>query len=146
MIRLTIPGEPIGKARPRVYPVKMRSGRVVHRGVTPEKTVRFETQIRERFASVYPNHVPLTCAVRMEVRAFFSIPRSASVARAESMRQNRIHVMKRPDVDNCLKIVADALSGLAYRDDAQIIWADIRKQYSETPRLEITVSELGGGS
>lgn len=137
MIHLTIPGEPIGKARPRWSP---------HGTYSPEKTVRYETQIRERFAAVYPGHVPLTCAVKFEARAFFGIPKSASVTKAEAMRLNRIQPTKKPDASNVLKIAEDALNGLAYRDDAQIVWADIRKGYSEAPRLEIIITEIGGAS
>jgi Holliday junction resolvase RusA-like endonuclease len=134
VIHLVVPGEPIGKARPRWSQ---------HGTYTPTKTVNYETQIKERFAAEHPGHIPLTCAVRMEVRAFFSIPKSASRTKAEAMRLNQITPTKKPDADNCLKIVADALNGIAYRDDSQIVWAEIRKGYSEVPRIEIVISQVG---
>lgn len=134
MIHLVVPGEPIGKARPRWSQ---------HGTYTPTKTVNYETQIKERFAAEHPGHIPLTCALKLDVKAFFAIPKSASRTRAENMRLNRITPTKRPDADNVLKVVADALNGIAYRDDSQIVWAEVKKGYSEVPRLEVTISVVG---
>lgn len=49
---------------------------------------------------------------------------------------------KKPDIDNIAKAVLDALNSVAYRDDTQIVELQIRKQYSEKPRLEICMEEL----
>lgn len=49
---------------------------------------------------------------------------------------------KKPDIDNIAKAVLDALNSVAYRDDIQIVELQIRKQYSEKPRLEICMEEL----
>lgn len=49
---------------------------------------------------------------------------------------------KKPDIDNIAKAVLDALNSVAYRDDTQIVELQIRKQYSEKPRLEIRMEEL----
>lgn len=51
---------------------------------------------------------------------------------------------KKPDIDNIAKAVLDALNSVAYRDDIQIVELQIRKQYSEKPRLEICMEELEG--
>ena len=49
--------------------------------------------------------------------------------------------LKKPDADNILKVVADALNGIAYQDDKQIVLAEARKAYSEMEGLYITVEE-----
>lgn len=49
---------------------------------------------------------------------------------------------KKPDIDNVVKAVLDALNKVAYRDDNQVVELQIRKQYSERPRLEICIEEL----
>lgn len=49
---------------------------------------------------------------------------------------------KKPDIDNIAKAVLDALNSVAYRDDTQIVELQIRKQYSEKPRLEICMEKL----
>jgi len=49
--------------------------------------------------------------------------------------------IKIPDTDNIIKIVADALNGVAYRDDAQIVRVEASKFYGEKPRLFIRIEE-----
>jgi Holliday junction resolvase RusA-like endonuclease len=63
----------------------------------------------------------------------------------ELMESGFIKRDKRPDYDNISKAVSDALNGLAYSDDGQIVSASIEKLYSGRPRLEIELekTELG---
>lgn len=133
MIRLTVPGDPVGKARPRV----VRGGHAF----TPTKTVNYETQVRERFAAEYPGFVPLSGPVALVLTAFFRVPQSRSGRQRAAMLAGEIHPTVKPDVDNLLKIVADSLNGLAYLDDKQICAAQVVKKYADAPRVEITVKE-----
>ena len=50
-----------------------------------------------------------------------------------------IRPTKTPDYDNIGKIISDALNGVAYRDDAQIVEANISKYYSNLPRVEVMI-------
>ena len=102
MIRLVIPGPPCGKQRPRVT----RQGHAY----TPEKTVNYETLVREIFAANYPRHTPLTGAVCMGI-TIYMMPSKADRKRLKE--DQRLRPMKKPDIDNVLKIVADSLNGLA---------------------------------
>jgi Holliday junction resolvase RusA-like endonuclease len=131
MIKITVPGNPMGKQRPRV----MRSGFTY----TPKKTVNYETQIRERFAASFPNHTPISEAVRMELKIFMYIPKSTSQKKLTQMINREIRPTKKPDIDNIVKVVADALNGIAYADDKQIVSLVVEKYYSVRPRVEIGV-------
>lgn len=53
-----------------------------------------------------------------------------------------IRPTKKPDWDNIGKIVTDALNGVAYHDDAQIVDAQVRKFYSKDPRVEIIIQDI----
>jgi Holliday junction resolvase RusA-like endonuclease len=55
------------------------------------------------------------------------------------MLAQRVWPTKKPDADNILKLVADALNGLAYVDDKNIVTAHAHKVYSDRPRLEINI-------
>lgn len=44
---------------------------------------------------------------------------------------------KKPDVDNALKLVMDALNTRAYRDDVQVAGGLLLRQWSETPGTEV---------
>ena len=142
MIELEIPGEPVGKRRPKVFPVKTRAGFIVRRGVTPEKTLSYETLIRELFAVKYPGFRPLEGPLALEVEAFLGIPKSASRKKREGMEAGIIIPEKRPDFDNLAKTAADALQGLAFRDDAQISDGVIRKRWGAVPGMRILISRV----
>ncbi len=51
--------------------------------------------------------------------------------------------LKKPDIDNIVKVVADALNGVAYHDDTQIIIV-VAKVYSSLEGLDVTVEEYKG--
>ena len=131
-ISLVIPGKPVAKARPRVF----RHGKFT-RAVTPTNTVNYETQIRERFATEYPGFEPMDGGLSLMLDADFPIPTSASKRKRELMLDGEIYRVQKPDLDNVIKIVMDALTGLAYKDDSQIVEIAATKGWSETPRVSI---------
>jgi Holliday junction resolvase RusA-like endonuclease len=132
MIKLIIPGEPCAKQRPRLG-----------KGFTytPAKTVNYETLIKELY--IIGNYgKQLEGRLEMTVKAYFSIPKSASKKDREDMECKRKQPTKKPDWDNIGKIVSDALNGLAYHDDSQIVRATVEKWYSPTPRVDIYIEEV----
>ena len=131
---LTIPGKPFGKQRHR----STRQGHTY----TPTKTVNYETQIKERFATCYPGFAPMDGPLLMNVSAYFPIAKSTSKKRAEMMRRDELFPTKKPDFDNISKVVGDALNGLAYRDDCQVVTGHIEKRFRDTPRVEIEIYRI----
>jgi Holliday junction resolvase RusA-like endonuclease len=137
MIKLTIPGEPIGKARARV--TKWGT-------FTPEQTLSYESLLKAMYYEKH-NGVFLEGNLRLICNAFFSIPASATKKKKELMEQNVIRPTKKPDWDNIGKIVTDALEKLAYKNDSQFVDATVMKWYTtEMPRVEIFIEEIGGQS
>ena len=55
------------------------------------------------------------------VTAFFEPPKSISKKKRAEMLEGKIWPAKKPDSDNIAKVVLDALNGIAYHDDTQII-------------------------
>jgi len=126
--KFTIPGEPTGKGRPRV----MKWGTY-----TPEKTILYENLVKTAY-----NGELMQGALGMEVKAYYQIPVSAPKKKQEMMRRLELFPTKKPDCDNVLKIIADALNKIAYNDDSQIVYAKIEKLYSDAPRVEVVLFEL----
>ena len=66
--------------------------------------------------------------------------------KSETRKQKAIQGLKkpttRPDLDNVIKIVLDALNGHAWHDDGQVIEIHACKKYDEIPRLEIEIYEI----
>ena len=44
---------------------------------------------------------------------------------------------KKPDADNVIKIITDALNGIAYDDDRQIVALMFEKFYAEIPHVDV---------
>lgn len=130
MIEFTIPGDPRGKARPRV--VRLKNGASM--SYTPDKTVEYEELIRQRFRQQWPSTelpFPYKTPVCVMITACFGIPKSTSKKARTAMLSGQTYPTKKPDVDNVVKIVLDALNGFAWHDDAQVIDLHISKTYTE---------------
>lgn len=134
MIRLVIPGKPLGKQRPRV----------IKNGITytPKETVNYETLVKQLYITQHFQK-QLSGPMRVSITAYFPIPESASKKKKELMRTGVIRPETKPDWDNVGKIITDALNDLAYHDDKQIVEATVRKFYSDEPRVEIELEEVG---
>lgn len=96
-----------------------------------------KSQLEEEF-------VPLSGAVAIKVEFFMPRPKSHYGTGKNSgilKKTAPISHTKKPDIDNLLKLVYDCLNRVAWKDDSCIFECYAKKQYSETPRTEITISE-----
>ena len=135
--KLVIPGKPLGKQRPRV----LKTG-VTY---TPKETVNYEAVVKALYIEKYAMEKPFEGPVSVEIVALYQIPKSASKKRKEAMKRGAIKPTVRPDVDNISKIITDALNGVAYLDDKQIIECSVNKCYAEAPAVHVTIIELNEG-
>lgn len=127
-------GEPVGKARPRM---NTRTGRAY----TPTNTKLYEYSLRQWFLMNYPNFKPIESRVKVTIIAYFGIPKSTSKKKEAEMLQGNISPTKKPDADNIIKIVLDAMNKFAFKDDTQVTKLEIEKKYDVTPRIYIKIEE-----
>lgn len=133
-IRFTVPGEPVAQGRPRF---STQHGFV--RAYDPRKSSDYKTLVRtfaiksctQRFLG----------AVEMSVDIYRSIPKSWSKKKRELANSGLIKPTLKPDVDNYVKGIKDALNGVCYVDDSQVVVLFIAKHYSFEPRVEIVIKE-----
>lgn len=132
-IHITIPGEPKGKERPR-YSSKSKTV------YTPAKTENYEKLIADTYKAEYGD-LKFSAGEPLEMRilAYIGIPASDTASARLKKLRKETRPTKKPDWDNIGKIVADALNGIAYHDDAQVVDAVTRKFYSDNPRVEIVI-------
>jgi len=134
MIKFTIPGEPKAKARPRVT----KSGHAY----TPDKTIEFENWVKlcyqESCSEVFHDG-----EISASIVCYFRIPESKPKKKQLDMESGIIRPTKKPDLDNIAKSVLDALNGLAYRDDSQIVDLEISKYYSHAPCTKVVLIKRG---
>ena len=80
--------------------------------------------------------------VKINITAYKKVPKSYTKKRTELIRNGIEQPVNKPDIDNICKIVLDALNGVAYKDDTQVIRLAISKKYTEsTERIEFEVKE-----
>lgn len=138
--KFTILGEPAGKGRPRFS----NAGGFV-KTYTPEKTVSYENLVKLEYEQQCRNYrFPDDAQLDVRIVAYYEIPKSTSKKKAKLMEEGKIRPTKKPDFDNIGKIICDSLNQRAYRDDAQIVDAQVRKFYSDRPRVVVTIRECGG--
>lgn len=138
-VKFTILGEPKGKGRPRFIP---KTGRAI----TPKDTAVYENLVRmEYMAQCKEFRFPDNAMLDMRILAYYGIPKSMTKKNRELVNQRILRPTKKPDMDNVVKVIADSLNGVAYRDDTQIVDCQIRKFYSERPRVEVTIQQVGNG-
>lgn len=137
-VRFVIVGPPMGKGRPRF---NTKTGHAI----TPDKTANYETLVKWEYQRQCEGfRFDDDAMLDMRIIAYYPIPKSGTKTVLEQKRRNRLRPTKKPDCDNVVKIIADSLNLLAYHDDAQIVDCQVRKFFSEEPRVEVIIRQIGG--
>jgi crossover junction endodeoxyribonuclease RusA len=111
--RFVIPGNPIPKERPRV---------VKGHTYTPKRTLD-----AERVVQFYAKRARVPCLAGL-VRLTVSFYRDSAHA---------------CDLDNLVKLVSDALNGIAWKDDRQVVVLSALKAIDrENPRTEVQIEQV----
>lgn len=135
--KFTVLGKPQGKGRPRFTKVGNFA-----RAYTPDSTVAYEELVRLEYRRQCQDYqfqegVPLD----VRIMAYYDIQKSVGKKKRQQMISHQLRPLKKPDCDNIIKCVLDALNQIAYKDDAQVVDCQIRKLYSEIPRIEVLIME-----
>ena len=116
--RWFVPDNPVPKGRARTT----TSGHTY----TPTRTLQAEWRIRQHVSERLTEPVLGPLTLRLVV--WLKPPRSTPRKWIGVLRPS-----KRPDIDNYLKTVMDALNGIAYADDSQIVRCVVEKRYAWEP-------------
>jgi Holliday junction resolvase RusA-like endonuclease len=80
--------------------------------------------------------------VRLAVVARIAVPKSYAKAKRADCLAGRILPILKPDFDNIAKSVADALTGVLWVDDKQVVAGSCLKMWAETGSLYVRVQAL----
>lgn len=141
-IRFTVPGEPKPKARPRFRVVNKKDGGSFVSTYSTKQTQSEEGAIRHFSSLAMQGGAPLEGPVEMQVCAFLPIPASFSKKKRQEIKDGLVFPTSRPDADNYAKLLMDALNGICYRDDSQVVTLSVYKRYSTQPRLSVQIKPL----
>ena len=111
-LELYLPITPQPKLRPRMGP---------HGAYTPSKTKKAEQDLRTLISKELPHDFVMSTDEALELKVVFQIPSPKGC--------KRTFPSVRPDLDNYLKLLMDAMNGLVWKDDAQVCYVSAFKTY-----------------
>ena len=133
-----IPGSPIGQGRPKFSTINGHA-----KAYDPEKSRNYKAYVRMLATQAMRENdfemITGSCAIK--IWAYFDIPKSKSKKFKEAALEGKEKPTKKPDADNIVKAILDALNGLMYKDDSCIVELSCVKYYSDVPRVEVYVQD-----
>jgi Holliday junction resolvase RusA-like endonuclease len=130
-VTYSVEGDPVGKQRPR-----FSRGRTY----TPKKTVDYESLIASKASQAMGSSEPLQTPVAIFIWINHPIPASYSKKRKESCLIG-LEWPKKPDLDNVAKVFLDAMNGIVYKDDVQVVKLRVSKRYYTEASVHVLVRE-----
>lgn len=113
-MRLRIYGNPVAQGRPRAF------WRGNHIGMyDPQKSKSWKETVK--WQAIEQKALLLQGAIKMNLLFMLQRPKS--------LQKKIVYHVKRPDLDNLVKAVKDALRGICYKDDSQIVELIAKKEY-----------------
>lgn len=130
-------GKPQGKGRPRIT----TRGKFAH-AYTPKRTVEYEEHVRQSFLKEYPVALVTEKPLQLNIHCYFEPPSSFNRVQKVNAVFGTIRHTSKPDIDNVIKSVTDALTGILYKDDSQIIRLFAVKEYRTVAKVVVEVVEV----
>lgn len=125
--KINIPIKPVAQARPR-FAVRKVGLRNIVCAYDTKKCKEYKEIIAWHALQVWKNS-PLYGPIKMVV--VFQMGKNGK----------EVYYTKKPDLDNLAKAIKDALRGIVYHDDSQIVEAHLYKRYGELS-IKIEVKEV----
>jgi Holliday junction resolvase RusA-like endonuclease len=135
-IKFTVYGEPVAQGRPRFAVV---NGHAM--AYDPKKSRDYKDYVRLAAAEHAPPAL-LEGPLSVEIDVFRPIPKSFSKKKAQEAECGLIRPTSKPDADNYLKGIKDALKNVIWKDDSQIVDVRTSKWYGLRPRVEVTIKPI----
>jgi Holliday junction resolvase RusA-like endonuclease len=123
MIEFFVHGTPIAQGRPRAF----RRGSMIG-FYDPKESKGWKAEVAKSVGIIapFPSGMPL----KLSVRFYLEKPKSVK----------RLHPTVKPDLDNYVKAVMDALKDV-WGDDCQVVQITASKEYSLTPGAWVVIKE-----
>jgi Holliday junction resolvase RusA-like endonuclease len=135
MTNFFIEGIPVPQGRPRFSVIKKRGGGQFVNTYDPPKSKAWKKEIEGQLVGGLWRGDPVEGVVR--VRLMFFMPRP------KSLPKKTVHHIKKPDIDNLVKGVLDAMTGICFKDDSQIVDLSSSKHYlrigGDVPGIDVDI-------
>lgn len=137
-------GKPQAQQRPKHRMIVSKAGKAFTQTYEPSESRNFKATLHvlAQDALKKAGIKPFENAVYLSVHVRVAVPQSISKKKRQQMLNGDILPTKKPDVDNILKAIMDALNGVWYLDDKQVCEVNIYKSYKETDGLNVMAWEM----
>lgn len=134
--RFIVEGNPRGQGRPKAT-IRGR-----HAGVYEDSKDRlYKENLAAQVVTQRPEFIPAGVPVELEVSCYMSRPQAHYGAKGLKPRYEDARPLGTPDVDNIAKACMDALKGIVWHDDSQIVRVTMEKHYTLTrPHMVVEVT------
>ena len=139
-ITVVVSGKPVPKGRGRA--AVLPNGRPVI--FTPKNTRKWEADARQLARQKMGERPPFECPLQIVVTAVFIPSQSWPQWKREMALAGNVRHTAKPDGDNILKCMKDALNGVVYLDDAQMSKSGVVKKYGDRAMVVAKVTPLPG--
>lgn len=136
-VDFVIPGQPVGKGRPKFA----RRGNFVTT-YTPEKTASYENLVKVAAQTAMKGANPLAVAVSAVIVLRVTPPASWSQKKRTAALAGEIRPTSKPDIDNVIKGIFDAMNDIVFLDDKQVVDLSVRKEYANRAEAIVRVRGL----
>ena len=112
---------------------------------TPNDIKEYSNWVKLCFVQKYPNWDIQTFKdkpLNVKIDVFMLAPKSYSNKKRLKALENEIRPTVKPDCDNIAKNINDALNGIVYPDDKQIVSLTVNKFYSDYEYTTVTINEI----
>jgi Holliday junction resolvase RusA-like endonuclease len=137
ILAFTVPGTPQGKLRPRIVKIGGFS-----RLAAPKQTVSYENLVAHtaQVAMAGADLFDGPCSVTLDIVC--QIPASWSQKKQLQAQLGRVLPTTKPDIDNVEKAIFDALNGVVWRDDVQVVRVMKAKRYGGVPGVTVQIEAV----
>lgn len=135
-IHFQVEGDPKGKGRPRFS----RVGNFT-KVYTDKQTLTYEAMIATFAKQAMGGTELIKTPVSVFLYVRLPVPQSYSKKRRDACLSGLEKPCKKPDIDNIAKTYLDAMNGVIFVDDTQVIDLHVKKLYSVVAGVDVMVME-----
>ncbi|KDC15366.1 RusA family crossover junction endodeoxyribonuclease [Bordetella bronchiseptica] len=137
MLKFDVPGVPVGKGRPRAA----KAGKHITL-YTPEKTAAYESTVALTARQAMAGNQLIDGPVSAVLDIRLPVPQSWSKRKQAAALGGTELPTKKPDADNVIKVIFDAINGVVWHDDTQVVDIVVRKRYAAVPGVAVEIERF----
>jgi Holliday junction resolvase RusA-like endonuclease len=142
IIKFDVAGKPVPRGSKRAFPIRRKDGSlgVAVSDNTGERGRLWMAMVQDAARSALPaDWVPRSGPVRLFIVFQLRRPKAHYTTRGAVKSSAPAYPIVRPDLTKLLRAIEDALTGVVWRDDSQIVFQAVSKEYADADGTSVVV-------